>query len=251
MGMMVARFPGTCLNCSGRIRSGDRIYYSKGAGATHDVCPLQPELAGREFRWARLDDGGWGVRVTDPAGNCDVLQDEVVTVTNRSGRSKEVKLSQMVSARDQGDCTYACESADQQLDFLPGPDVVPAGRYAIDMGGTYFMVRVWRGRNPKYVRVYEDRTDAEVDRADALARISEAGPAEAARLYGTLTGSCSRCAKRLDVRLSVKLGIGPVCGKKFYEPADWKRIMAEARSEIRADGFDPSEPVDTVIPQAA
>lgn len=43
-------------------------------------------------------------------------------------------------------------------------------------------------------------------------------PAQAAKAYGMLTGSCSFCAKELTDGGSVEVGYGPVCAKKYGLP---------------------------------
>lgn len=51
------------------------------------------------------------------------------------------------------------------------------------------------------------------DIADKLAAII-ADPAEAARLYGELTGRCCMCARILEDEESVERGVGPICAAK-------------------------------------
>lgn len=41
-------------------------------------------------------------------------------------------------------------------------------------------------------------------------------PLEAAVKYGRLTGRCSCCGRRLDNKISIDLGIGPICRAKFF-----------------------------------
>ena len=131
---------------------------------------------------------------------------------------------------------------------LPGPDVVPAGRYALtaDDGETYF-VRVWRGdRNPNYVRCYllHGGSDSPVQNATTLQSIIDAGPREAAIRYGLEIRHCCICNIRLTKRLSRELGIGPVCGGRFYAEAEWAAIQRDKRDELEALGLDPDENVD-------
>ena len=40
-------------------------------------------------------------------------------------------------------------------------------------------------------------------------------PQEGAIRYGHQTGQCSICGRRLDNKLSIALGIGPICNEKF------------------------------------
>lgn len=41
-------------------------------------------------------------------------------------------------------------------------------------------------------------------------------PLAAAVKYGRLTGLCSCCGRKLDNKLSIELGIGPICREKFF-----------------------------------
>lgn len=45
-------------------------------------------------------------------------------------------------------------------------------------------------------------------------------PLQAAVRFGRMSGSCSCCGKRLDNPESVRLGIGPVCRKKYFSFMD-------------------------------
>jgi hypothetical protein len=36
-----------------------------------------------------------------------------------------------------------------------------------------------------------------------------------AKIYGHESGSCSICGRKLDNPLSVQMGIGPICAKRF------------------------------------
>ena len=40
-------------------------------------------------------------------------------------------------------------------------------------------------------------------------------PQEAAIKYGHKTGQCAICGRQLDNKLSVALGIGPICNERF------------------------------------
>lgn len=106
---------------------------------------------------------------------------------------------------------------------MPGPDVVPAGRYALRIDGVvkfykvdrptegkwagYTFVKAGKGGphgDPDWVRV-ERNMQVQVVRA-----IAEA-PAEAAKLYGQEIGSCGVCGRTLTDETSRAYGIGPVC----------------------------------------
>jgi hypothetical protein len=57
---------------------------------------------------------------------------------------------------------------------------------------------------------FEARSDAEPTTIDALRRIAE-DPLQAALDYGKATGICSCCGRKLTNKLSIELGIGPIC----------------------------------------
>jgi hypothetical protein len=277
---MIARFPGKCRNCHGRIQQGARITWQKGMGAAHVNCEQATETVvgmNGAYEWqieeiARLNGDALHAYKLTPA-ECDAMIAELreselasrlqpvadyLFGLNTAGKLNEFtmslwdqycrngKLTERQIAAVERKMAKAQEDAD-----LPGEDVVPHGRYALAQGnGVYLLAHVWR----KYGRtnVYDDRTrEPLANKGEVLEAIVQAGPAESARLYGTVTGTCSRCAKRLDVRLSVALGIGPVCGKHFHTKEDWTRIKREAREQIRAQGFDPNEPVATTTELAA
>jgi len=130
---------------------------------------------------------------------------------------------------------------------LPGPEIIPAGNYAIrtdDGNDEMFFVKVWRGsRDASYVRVYVlegiDEQGTELPTRQMLARIIATGPAKAARDYGRLTTRCSSCARKLTNALSRKLNIGPVCGGRFYDHENWEMIKLEATTWLIAHGIDP------------
>lgn len=57
---------------------------------------------------------------------------------------------------------------------------------------------------------FEARSDAEPTTIGALLRIAE-NPLQAALDYGKATGICSCCGRKLTNKLSIELGIGPIC----------------------------------------
>lgn len=134
----------------------------------------------------------------------------------------------------------------------PAPEQVPTGRYAVEAeSGELRFYRVWRGtRNPDYVSVHvqhgpdEDKLPWNAVPA-ILRKIADAGAYDASVRYGREIGSCGRCGTRLTNALSRELGIGPVCGGRFWaeDPGYWKATKAEARAAILARGEDPDSEV--------
>lgn len=134
---------------------------------------------------------------------------------------------------------------------IPSPEELPAGHYAIENNeGELRFYHVWRGtRRPDYVKLYVEHgpDDSEVPFRSAvtiLQKIIDAGTGDCARRYGHEIGACSTCSRRLTNRLSRELGIGPVCGGRFYAEDNWSGIKEEARETIRARGEDPSENIN-------
>lgn len=103
---------------------------------------------------------------------------------------------------------------------------VPAGRYAVDTNdgavntlAFYKVDRPTEGRWAGYVFVKLMQSDAEqrLSReasAAILAKIAEAGPAEASARYGHEIGECGVCGRTLTNDESRAYGIGPDCRKK-------------------------------------
>lgn len=243
-----AKFRGTCLRCQGRISPGEAIEWQSGVGASHVECPSpQQQLQiGREARWRKVDDNVWCVRVTDPAGGCHALAGQEIEVESAKGRVQKVTLAERLDGATQRDCTYAVVK-----EALPGEALVPAGRYALEEPGQrYVLIRVWR--KGERVNVFDARTREKVPDVKAtLERIVAAGAAASAVLYGKVTGECSRCGEQLSVRLSIELGIGPVCGKHWHDPEQWRDRKAAARAALRARGLDPNEQVVVDAAEAA
>lgn len=134
----------------------------------------------------------------------------------------------------------------------PSPDDVPAGRYAIQTGAdendlSFYIVRRQKER-PNRVNVYRQagpnrywvRSTREAN--EILRRIYRAGAGEAAVRYGQKLGRCSTCGRELTKRISRELGIGPVCGGRFWD--DWDARVDRARQTILARGEDPDENVE-------
>lgn len=137
---------------------------------------------------------------------------------------------------------------------VPGPEAVPAGRYAILVGeegvdqNDWHFYHVKRGtRNPDYVWVHRMSSDDEHELSfpqaiKVLRKIVESGASEAAAEYGRRFKRCSRCNRGLTRRISRKLNVGPVCGGHWYQ--DWDERVTAAREELRAEGFDPDENIE-------
>lgn len=135
------------------------------------------------------------------------------------------------------DITHASAHIGSTLDALkslPKPQVpaapavdVPAGRYAVatEDGATnalafYRVDRPTEGRWAGYTFVKLIVSDGEqrLSRAASqavLAKIAEAGPAEASAAYGHEIGSCGVCGRTLTNDESRARGIGPLCIEKM------------------------------------
>jgi phosphoglycolate phosphatase-like HAD superfamily hydrolase len=135
------------------------------------------------------------------------------------------------------------------------PDV-PAGRYAIENAdGELRFYHLWVSNNG-YVKLYllHGPDSSDVPRPamiSILEKIKATGPAECAARFGIEIGACSNCGRRLTNRLSRELGIGPVCGGRWYGDDDWKAIKQKKRDEIVARGDDPDEEVEDASPGEA
>ena len=114
-----------------------------------------------------------------------------------------------------------------QAPTAPAVDV-PAGRYAVatEDGATnalafYKVDRPTEGRWAGYtfVKLIVSDDEQRLSRAASqavLAKIAEAGPAEASALYGHEIGSCGVCGRTLTNDESRARGIGPVCAARVF-----------------------------------
>lgn len=134
----------------------------------------------------------------------------------------------------------------------PGPDDLPAGRYAVkNKDGQLRFYRVARGtRNKAMVWLHlehgNDSTEIRFSSPEfrgIIGLIAE-DPLKAARLYGRHRKTCSECGRGLTNRVSRLLDIGPVCGGHHCDPAIWEQMKATAREALRAAGLDPDQDVE-------
>lgn len=142
--------------------------------------------------------------------------------------------------------------ADNREAAKPGPEDVPAGRYAIQTGEDENDLTFYRVKRPykdKPWVCYVDliagpntypRPFKEVNQI--LKNIYRAGAANAAILYGRKVGRCSVCHTQITNRVSRELGIGPVCGGRFF--SDWEDRVNNARRTLVGRGLNPDENVE-------
>jgi hypothetical protein len=136
--------------------------------------------------------------------------------------------------------------------FIPGPDRVSTGHYAIkNKDGELRFYRVWRGtRNPNWVKLYLEHGNSDTEipfksgEFKGIMLAIGADPLFAARLYGRHIGCCSECHHRLTNRVSRLLDIGPICGGHKCDPAIWKDMVARAKAALRDAGLDPDADVE-------
>lgn len=101
---------------------------------------------------------------------------------------------------------------------------VPAGRYAIVSNGKTVFLKVTCPKDGPFAgRVFVNvQAGDELHRTSPaardlfLAKIVEAGPEEASKLYGQEIGSCGRCGRTLTDQESRDYGWGPVCRGKAW-----------------------------------
>ena len=74
----------------------------------------------------------------------------------------------------------------------------------------------WDSYSHKYLGwITENDTNlGEISLIEAVENASK-NPYEAAKVYGQETGTCSCCGRELTNKLSIELGIGPICREKF------------------------------------
>jgi hypothetical protein len=215
-----------------------------------------------EFSFTKLPDGSWGVRVWEAPKWTDSLEGVTVKVATKAGAEKPTKLGRQVSSTGRAQ-TYEIdapnkeakpkEEAEAKEDGkppLPGPDAVPAGRYAYNDGEKWMGVKIWRKGDR--VAAYVLTHGGDLDRGEptnvrhALNSIVAIGVGRAAQEFGWRFGHCGRCGDELKKNLSRKLGMGPVCMKKVFGARDRLHLLADARKELRAAGLDPEAKYDSL-----
>jgi len=204
------------------------------------VCPDTPEKPPRKVSWCKLtEDGPWNaLRVFDPDGSLE-LEGELVTVTTRSGRTSEQHLGRLVVQVSATEAIYEL-AKEEEDDDLPA---IPNGFYAVEVDSKLLLVKVVEFRSGR-VHVFDaDDRNREYPAKKVLEAIYEFGPGEAAIAYGRLRGHCARCDSPLENNLSVELGIGPVCGKHYFDRETWGNRKAAARAALRARGLEPNDSV--------
>lgn len=134
----------------------------------------------------------------------------------------------------------------------PSHEDVPAGRYAIQTGDDENDLTFYRVKRP-----YKNRPEVffidiiagpnshpqTFGRAQKILKdIYRLGAGDAAILYGQRIGRCSVCHTQITNRVSRELGIGPVCGGRFFP--DWKERVNTARTSLIEQGLNPDENVE-------
>lgn len=135
--------------------------------------------------------------------------------------------------------------------LFPTHKDVPAGRYAIQTGDQendltfYYVKRPYIDRlHIFFVEIIAGPNKYRQDHQRARAIIKDiyrAGAGEAAIRYGREVKRCSVCHTQITNRVSRELGIGPVCGGRFFP--DWQERVNKVRSDLLASGLDPNENV--------
>jgi hypothetical protein len=61
---------------------------------------------------------------------------------------------------------------------------------------------------------FQPSRDCDIETTKQIIEVAS-DPSKAAVAYGMKTGNCSCCAKPLTNKVSVELGIGPICREKY------------------------------------
>lgn len=135
--------------------------------------------------------------------------------------------------------------------LFPTHEDVPAGRYAIQTGDGGNDLTFYHVRRPYKDRLHiffvaiiggPNRYPVSHQQARAIIKnIYRIGAGDAAIRYGREVKRCSVCHTQITNRVSRELGIGPVCGGRFFP--DWQERVNTVRRELDALGFDPEENV--------
>jgi hypothetical protein len=203
---------------------GEKALYAVDRSAEADV-----------IRFTKVGDL-WGIR-----SGAELEVGSTVEVTKSSGDTKQVIVGEFVFVNNYGSYVYTTKRAPKPSEAdLPGDDVVPAGRYALELDGELRFVKVWR--KGERIGVYDDDNRDRLP-LTTLQAIADAGSFECAVRYGQLRKACSRCGVKLRNRLSVELAIGPECIKYWHDDVTRLTLVDNARQAIRARGEDPKETI--------
>lgn len=157
--------------------------------------------------------GDWALK------GANLVPGTTVTVTKANGDTTTAVVGAIIS---DGLAKVGKAAPVQAATDLPA---VPKGHYAYPLPGhpedaprlTFVRVDVLDDGRTFVKRVIGGRPDANIARnlvKPTLEAIVRFGIAEAAALYGTELGQCSRCNRHLTDELSRALGIGPECRSK-------------------------------------
>ena len=182
---MIAKFPGKCQKCNGRIAVGAAIEWKKGAGASHATeaqCEAARAAAAAAPATPTIDLRSIAAFIT--AARDRGLKSPKLRVLAPNDRD-ELRLSITKGGAVPG--SIAVVVAGEFIGCVR-PDGQTTGKLASDMPLQTYLLRV-----------AED-------------------PAKAAKSYAALMGLCSFCSLPLTDAGSVEVGYGPVCAKHWGLP---------------------------------
>jgi hypothetical protein len=225
MAAMIAKYPGTCRQCGGRTREGDKIKWIASGVIEHDICPLVPDIATEaRFTFARSlhHEGHWVVRVEDPE-DAQRYEGQTVEVSKRNGGSQTTVLGRLLSTATEHDCYYLIVDEQQQEQIK-----LDIGVYELPTGEVY-IVKLTRDKERLYAKRLIEINSTRLTEADGVVQIEfeyEAGairrirpehkmPLERAKGFCLRYGRCLACNRKLKVASSIEAGLGPVCRKMF------------------------------------
>ncbi|HEY1437396.1 MAG TPA: DUF6011 domain-containing protein [Casimicrobiaceae bacterium] len=231
---ITSRFDGECKVCGGKIAAGDSVEWTKGEkGVAHAVCPDAPEVP-------VATDGARGF-VASLLAEAELEDGKRAVIQDRLDSTEHP-----LTKREASSLIDYLKPLPKRALTLTEADV-PEGRYAVMQidGSTAFVKVTWRDGK---LGVWDaDAAYGEkgkfYPKVPMVEEIVRQGAADCAKRYGYLRARCSRCHAKLDVKLSVELGIGPTCGKYWHDADEWKQIKRDAREAIEARGEDPDDSV--------
>lgn len=127
----------------------------------------------------------------------------------------------------------------------PIPDI-PSGRYALQGENVlnniefYSVYRFEDGGLSLKRFASDERYPVKGAARQSVLKAIAADITGAARLYGTETAHCGRCAKLLTRRVSRTFGIGPECAEHMGISAAYEALEAS----LKAQGIDPNEIIE-------
>lgn len=200
---MLAKFKGKCFECGYAVFAGEKILWSKATGAKHAdctkaACSVKPESKPRETPTTELGD--------------------FTAVYEMFASAAKTNKFPKITIDADGFEFYL---------YVSGPQAKISG--VINVKGKGWG-GIWYGRITE-AGTWTHRTAVDERMADALSKLAF-DPVGTVAAYGKLSGRCCFCAIELTAGVSVDVGYGPVCAKKWGLPHGKKATLSSHEKDL-------------------